>query len=166
MCICKAGYAGNGFGENGCLVATSDPCNFVRCRNGGTCVRNDTTAYCQCPAGTFPPLCDRLSNACASSPCKNGGNCTNTRFGRKYNCACIKGFNGINCQNQVRRCGGIRDTENGTIRYPEIASQNYAHNSRCAWLIKTNSSKVLKVTFSKFDLELSSDCKFDWLQVG
>lgn len=49
--------------------------------------------------------------------------------------------------------------------YPENSLEAYSHNSRCAWLIKTNHTKVLKVTFSKFDIEDSRDCKFDWLQV-
>lgn len=94
----------------------------------------------------------------------NGGNCTNTS-GQQYHCTCHSGFTGSNCQNQLRMCGGLRDTLNGTIRYPEDSTAKYVHNSRCAWLIKTNHTKVLNVTFSKFDIEHSAECKFDWLQV-
>lgn len=165
MCVCKAGYTGNGFGEDGCTPSHLDACIALRCRNGGSCVKNGTTAYCLCPAGTSPPLCDRTLNACSSNPCLNGGDCTNLRFGGRYNCKCLQGFSGINCQNQVRRCGGIRNTENGTLSYPEGSNGTYIHNSRCAWLIKTNHTKVLKITFSKFEIEDSKDCKFDWLQV-
>lgn len=81
-------------------------------------------------------------------------------------CSCPRGFSGFLCQNQARRCGGLRSAENGSIKYPVDSTTTYNHNSRCAWLIKTNHTKVLNVTFHKFDLEDSRDCKFDWLQVS
>lgn len=164
-CICSAGYSGNGFGPNGCIVSAQDPCSAVRCRNGGTCMRNGTSAYCACPPGTRQPLCDRTVDRCLTNPCLNGGNCTSLPFGRNYLCRCPRGFSGNNCQNQVRRCGGVRNAENGTIAYPEESGGVYSHNSRCAWLIKTNHTKVLKITFKKFEIEESRDCKFDWLQI-
>jgi cubilin len=165
MCICKPGFIGNGFGDNGCVATHLDPCTALQCKNGGSCIRNGTTAYCECPAGTKPPLCERLVDPCFSNPCMNGGICSASRFGRRYSCACLKGFSGINCQNQARRCGGVRNAESGSIKYPEGSASTYYHNSRCAWLIKTNHTKVLNVTFTKFDVEMSRDCKFDWLQV-
>ncbi|CRL00998.1 CLUMA_CG014207, isoform A [Clunio marinus] len=164
MCICKLGYIGNGFGPNGCTLTTIDPCSVLRCKNGGTCENNGTTVRCKCPPGTSQPLCDRTYDACDSSPCMNGGNCT-SRFGRRFLCACPKGFVGNRCQNQLRRCGGVRNEENGTLRYPEEESTFYNHNSRCAWLIKTNHTKVLNVTFKTFNIEPSADCRFDWLQI-
>lgn len=166
ICRCRPGYVGNGFGSTGCTFSSNDLCTTMRCRNGGTCMHNETMAYCLCPPGTSQPLCDRTNNPCISDPCLNGGNCTNARYGRRYTCTCLQGFSGVNCQNQARRCGGVRSEENGTIRYPEDPTAPYAHNSRCAWLIKTNITKVLNVTFTKFDLEASIDCKFDWLQVS
>lgn len=129
-------------------------------------MKNGSLVYCACPPGFLQPLCERAVDNCASRPCLNGGNCTSLRFGRRYICTCPRGFTGSNCQSQARRCGGLRDTENGTLRYPTDPSTTYYHNSRCAWLIKTNHTKVLNVTFQKFDLEDSRDCKFDWLQVN
>lgn len=78
-CVCRPGYSGNGYGENGCTAVQMDPCTNLRCRNGGTCVRNDTTAFCQCPRGTGGALCDITNNPCNPNPCQNNGNCT--RFG-------------------------------------------------------------------------------------
>jgi cubilin len=67
----------------------------------------------------------------------------------------------------VKKCGGLLSNWNGTLQYPTDPNSNYVHNARCAWLIKTNHTKVLNVTFTKFDLEASNeDCKFDWLQVS
>lgn len=167
MCVCKTGYVGNGFGENGCEVSTVDPCAALRCKNGGTCVNNGTSAYCSCPPRTVQPFCDRALDSCDPNPCLNGGNCTQAVFrGRFFICTCPRGFSGSNCQIQARRCGGLRNSENGTISYPTDGSPTYSHNSRCAWLIKTDPAKVLNVTITKFDIEDSRDCKFDWLQVG
>ena len=35
----------------------------------------------------------------------------------------------------------------------------------CAWLINTTPGKVMNVSFTRFHLEGSLDCKFDWVQV-
>ena len=164
MCVCRTGFIGNGFGPSGCVATSFDPCVALKCKNGGVCVSNGTVPYCRCPRGTVGELCDRV-NPCDSNPCWNGGNCTSSRYGLRYTCACLQGFTGSNCQNQARRCGGLKSSLNGTIRYPEEPNGSYNHNSRCAWLIKTNHTKVLNVTFTKFDVERSADCKYDWLQV-
>ena len=35
-------------------------------------------------------------NECGSSPCENGGNCTDGVNG--YTCVCVDGYTGINCE--------------------------------------------------------------------
>lgn len=162
-CICRTGYTGNGFGENGCVVAPVDPCSTIWCRNGGTCVRNGTTAYCNCPPGTTLPSCSREINFCLPNPCQNGGNCTQMRIGSRFRCTCPPGFTGLRCQTPPG-CGGVLSDFNGTLKYPTDGG-NYQHNAKCAWLIKTNITKVLNITFKSFELEASNDCRFDWLQV-
>lgn len=56
--------------------------------------------------------------------------------------------------------------ENGTLVYPTIQSRSYEHAISCAWTIKTNEARVLNVTFKRFSVEESNNCKYDWLQVS
>lgn len=51
------------------------------------------------------------------------------------------------------------------LKYPPSDYNNYKHSVSCAWTIETNSTKVLNLTFTKFDIEKSHACKFDWLQI-
>lgn len=53
----------------------------------------------------------------------------------------------------------------GRLRYPP-GNGSYEHNAQCAWVIRTNESLVLNVTFQSFNLEDSSECRFDWLQIN
>lgn len=54
---------------------------------------------------------------------------------------------------------------NGTIRFPPGNSTTYAHNSRCAWLIRTSEEYVLNITFTKFEVEDATECRYDFLQI-
>lgn len=119
MCQCGPGFTGNGFGDNGCSVSVVDACSALRCENGGTCINNGTALHCKCPPGTSGVLCHLTSDPCASNPCLNGGNCTDARTQSGYKCSCVKGFMGMNCENQIRSCGGVYSEENGTINFPE-----------------------------------------------
>ncbi|XP_053662149.1 cubilin homolog [Anopheles marshallii] len=168
-CICLPGYTGSGFGPNGCYRSSMNPCASAPCRNGGTCVKIDAQNYsCTCPPDTNPPNCLRTTSPCEINPCQNGGTCMSSggSFGR-IACRCPPGYTGLRCQTQVRACGGIRYQLNGTLRYPEF-NGTYNHNARCAWLIKTNDTQVLDITFTQFSLEnpvSSGECKYDWLQI-
>ena len=164
VCICRPGYAGNGVGFNGCIAVAFDPCTALNCLNGGTCKANGTIAICQCPVGTVLPNCERSIDICTPNPCQNNGTCSKIDSSRRYKCTCPKEFSGVNCQTQTRSCGGIRKEESGIISYPD-SSTTYHHNSRCAWLIKTNHTKVLNITFTKFNIEPSPECKYDWVQI-
>lgn len=74
----------------------------------------------------------------------------------------------MRCQSVQRACGGVLDDLSGSLTYP-IGNGTYNHNARCAWLIITNHTKILNVTFTKFNLEnplQNKECKYDWLQVS
>lgn len=166
-CICPPHYSGNGFGPFGCMASnnTMDGCSGNPCLNGGTCTSDGLFSFrCECPLGTVLPRCSRALNACSPNPCQNGGTCIQTGHSQ-YRCVCPSNRNGRNCQLEVRACGGVLNSFNGTLKFPHD-SNTYLHNSRCAWLIKTDEDKVLNVTFTQFHLEHSRECRFDWLQVS
>ena len=73
---------------------------------------------------------------------------------------------GDRCEKSVNECGGLLKGESGRLRYPTGTQTTYSHNVQCAWVIKTNESLVLNVTFSSFVLEDSTECRFDWLQLN
>ncbi|KAL3836256.1 hypothetical protein ACJMK2_021695 [Sinanodonta woodiana] len=61
-------------------------------------------------------------------------------------------------------CGGNFTTPTGTIvsrNYPN----NYPHNTDCEWLITVPEKRNVYLTFEDFDVEGSSDCRFDYVAV-
>lgn len=168
-CICPPHYTGNGIGAYGCIrtantSTTYDGCTLNPCMNGGTCISVGTFGYrCHCPLNTIAPRCSRAIDVCSPNPCGPGTCSAGTIIGG-YRCSCPPNRTGRRCQTEVRSCGGVLNTFNGTLKYP--LSSVYPHNSRCAWLIKTDEDKVLNITFTKFNLENSRECRYDWLQVG
>lgn len=165
-CICPPHFTGSGIGPFGCVRSNStfDGCSLNPCHNGGTCFPVSAFGFrCECPPNTAPPRCIRLTSSCSPNPCTNGGTCVPGGRGI-YRCVCLPGRIGRNCQTEARSCGGVLNGINGTLRFPLTGS--YQHNSRCAWLIKTDEDKVLNVTFTKFNLEVSRECRYDWLQVS
>ncbi|XP_029722333.2 cubilin homolog isoform X1 [Aedes albopictus] len=164
-CICPPGYQGSGYGSTGCIRMPMNPCTFNPCKNGGTCISNGNNYTCTCPPGTAQPNCARLISPCAINPCMHGGTCT--PFIDRYVCTCPSGYTGMRCQSVQRACGGVLDVLSGSLTYP-IGNGTYNHNARCAWLIITNHTKILNVTFTKFNLEnplQNKECKYDWLQI-
>ncbi|KAJ6643397.1 Cubilin like [Pseudolycoriella hygida] len=164
LCYCPSGYVGSGFGPMGCLPGSSlqHPCSTNPCQNGGTCTSNGTSFTCNCPVGSYPPLCAYAFSPCNSNPCQNGGTCVKL-VGFNYQCSCSPSFTGLLCENERSECGGVLNSLSGTIKYP--LSDTSPHEAACAWQIQTDESKVLNVTFTKFDLEMSTECRFDWLQI-
>lgn len=80
-------------------------------------------------------------------------------------CQCQPGYRGRLCEVRFSSCNGLLYGLTGRLRYPP-GNSSYEHNAQCAWVIRTNASLVLNVTFISFDLEDSSECRFDWLQIN
>ncbi|EDW26617.1 GL13113 [Drosophila persimilis] len=167
VCSCPAGMVGTGYGSNGCVNGTANNCKSNPCLNNGICLDAGTSTFtCLCNRGFRPPLCEPLPNPCDAHPCKNGGRCNPTMSsGDGFVCQCLPGYRDRLCSTRFSSCNAMLSAESGRLRYPPEGT-GYEHNAQCAWVIRTNDSLVLNVTFSSFDLEDSTECRFDWLQVN
>ena len=101
-----------------------DGCYSSPCLNNGICLSDKYGSYnCTCPNGFVGSICQyrkilknhsflnnlnykldfacfyltKIADGCYSHPCLNGGKCTTDANGN-YNCTCIIGFYGVNCQ--------------------------------------------------------------------
>lgn len=62
-------------------------------------------------------------------------------------------------------CGGKLSGTSGVLSYPPDDYETYTNRISCSWTIETNSAKILNITFSKFYIGESTDCRSGWLQV-
>jgi len=87
---------------------TSGRCTSTSCANGGSCFNTGNSFICLCPAQytgltcnlqqsvtTAVPTTASSINACASSPCQNGGSCY--KYGSSFVCVCTGQFTGATC---------------------------------------------------------------------
>nr|XP_023646366.1 cubilin [Paramormyrops kingsleyae] len=163
ICTCPPGYIGNGYGPTGC-TQTSDVCQTNNPCVHGQCVSTLTGYICMCQDGWSGTNCDQNVNECASSPCRNGGTCTDGVNG--YTCTCTAQWTGPNCETAQQVCGGYLTGPAGTFSYPNTPGHDeYDHMVSCAWVIRVDADKIIRITFPHFHLEDSSGCAFDFLQI-
>ncbi|CAG5895667.1 unnamed protein product [Menidia menidia] len=165
VCTCPPGFTGNGFGPTGCaqlsnICQTNNPCV------NGQCVSTSTAPgyICNCNPGWQGTNCDQNIDECASSPCQNGGTCTDGING--FSCTCTAQWTGPLCQTAQQECGGYLTGPAGSFSYPNTPGHDdYDHQVSCAWVIHTEPHKILRITFPFFHLESSTNCNFDFLQI-
>ncbi|GLG98263.1 Cubilin homolog [Gryllus bimaculatus] len=170
QCICPSGYAGSGIGPSGCIPTAVAPisggsniCQPNPCIHG-TCIVAGTSFICRCYSGYTGATCGNAVNPCDSNPCQNSGTCVPQ--GNGYYCRCSPFTTGMHCEQQQMSCGGRLRSPSGTLKFPPSNEGiNYPSQVSCGWLIVTNSTQVLNVTFKSFNLEESPECSFDWLQI-
>ncbi|KAG9276492.1 cubilin [Astyanax mexicanus] len=163
ICTCPPGYVGNGYGPSGCTQVT-DTCGTNNPCVNGQCQNTATGYVCNCDPGWTGQNCDQNINECASNPCQNGGTCTDGING--YTCTCTSQWTGPQCQTPQEECGGVLQGQAGTFSYPNTPGHDqYDHMVSCAWVIRTDADKILRVTFPYFELEHSTTCSFDFLQI-
>nr|XP_012218853.1 PREDICTED: cubilin-like [Linepithema humile] len=164
LCRCPAGYDGNGMGPNGCQLAvsvntvcTSNPCVH------GTCVPNGANGFtCTCNPGYTGTTCNVPIDPCTPNPCRNNGICVVSKG--QATCQCSSSFTGSRCEISQQTCGGVLRNLMGVLQFP-MGGSTYQHGLSCAWVLITEPSKVLNITFTSFNLEQSTGCKFDFLQI-
>ncbi|XP_021476232.2 cubilin [Oncorhynchus mykiss] len=163
VCTCPPDYTGNGYGPTGCtqssnICQTNNPCV------NGQCVPTSNGYLCTCSPGWGGVNCDQNVNECASNPCQNGGTCNDGLNG--FTCTCTDQWTGPTCQTAQQVCGGYLTGPAGTFSYPNTpGSDQYDHQVSCAWVIRTDVNKILRITFPHFELENSANCNFDFLQI-
>ena len=54
----------------------------------------------------FFSVANNLGSPCASAPCFNGGTCKNE--GEAFVCTCPRGFSGLKCEVEGRKCGSFK----------------------------------------------------------
>lgn len=109
-------------------------------------------------------MCEQ-ADVCQTNPCQNGGSCR-VLINNTYQCSCQRGTSGKHCELLRDFCGVIRRNVSGELSYPPNEQEaSYKSNERCAFIIRTQPNKVLNVTFTKFNLEDSTDCSKDFLQI-
>ncbi|ROI33858.1 Delta-like protein 4 [Anabarilius grahami] len=73
------------------------------CVNGATCMNTGQGSYtCTCQPGFTGVNCELEVRECDSSPCKNGGLCSDLDKG--YVCTCLPGFEGTHCEHSLLTC--------------------------------------------------------------
>lgn len=102
-------YAANKMGDStsndkhiGYICEAQMPCQSTHdvCQNNGTCYTNSGKVLCICPPGYTGLLCEIVIRVCDSSPCLNGGNCSETI--NNYTCDCTGlFFEGRNCETEI-----------------------------------------------------------------
>ncbi|XP_010605410.1 cubilin [Fukomys damarensis] len=160
LCTCAPGYTGNGYGPNGC-VQLGNICLSHPCLNG-QCTDTVSGYFCKCDSGWAGVNCTENINECLSSPCLNGGTCVDGV--NAFSCECTSSWTGPHCQIPQQVCGGSVSGMNGSISYTP-SEVDYHHDVNCFWVIRTEEGKVLRVTFTFFQLELESNCPHEFLQI-
>lgn len=167
VCSCPDGFYGHGYGADGCNEDSSrKPCDEHVCQNNGTCVISGRGTSCICQPGYTGAVCAE-ADACHPDPCQNGGTCR-LQPDNQFQCTCPAGYTGSTCSHLRSYCGVVLHNATGSLWFPPRdggSLHEYQPNERCALIIRTQRGMILNLTFGMFDLESSTDCSDDFLQL-
>ncbi|XP_054478628.1 cubilin [Anoplopoma fimbria] len=165
VCTCPPGYTGSGYGPAGCTESSNICQTNNPCVNGQCVDTSSASGYiCNCNSGWGGVNCDQNINECLSNPCQNGGTCTDGTNG--FTCTCTAQWTGPLCQSPQQACGGFLSGPAGSFSYPNTPGHDeYDHQVSCAWVIRIEPNKILRITFPFFELESSANCNYDFLQI-
>lgn len=66
--------------------------------------------------------------------------------------------------NDTHNCFGHYYAEVGTIRSPNYPGK-YPKNKECVWIIEAKNKYLVTLHFNSFDIENSSRCAYDYLEI-
>lgn len=160
LCTCLPGYTGNGYGLHGC-VPLSNVCLTRPCLHG-QCMETASGYVCNCDSGWAGMNCTENINECLSNPCLNGGTCVDGI--NAFSCECTRFWTGSLCHLPQQVCGGTMSDVSGSFSYmsPDVG---YVHDVDCFWVLRTEEGKVLRITFTFFQLESVDNCPHEFLQI-
>lgn len=62
-------------------------------------------------------------------------------------------------------CGGVYTKPGYSIRLPTDEQDLYMHDMTCYWIIMAPKDKFIMIDWKSFDLEESSDCSYDYVEL-
>lgn len=68
-------------------------------------------------------------------------------------------------QTEPDSCGGLLTSLEGYFHTPNYPKSNYPPSVTCSWHIKTTVGRSIQLSFDNFDLEESTECKYDAVTV-
>ncbi|XP_060561255.1 cubilin-like, partial [Ruditapes philippinarum] len=67
---------------------------------------------------------------------------------------------------QSHGCGGILNSTTGSLRSKDSDGYGrYDNNQDCRWIIVAGDNNVIRLTFTRFQLEYHSGCLFDYIKI-
>ncbi|XP_047908054.2 protein crumbs homolog 2 isoform X5 [Anser cygnoides] len=86
---------------------TDSSCSSSPCENGGSCKDLEVGYQCTCPTQPVAYTgknCEILYDACIKHDCPAHSVCNRTEGLLEYECICMPGFTGINCDAEIDEC--------------------------------------------------------------
>ena len=74
-----------------------------------------------------------------------------------------KGFQ-IKYDTATTGCGGLLTSPTGAIVSPGYPAP-YGHNAECTWLIRISKGSIISLSLLEVDIELHSECQFDYIEI-
>lgn len=150
-CNCPTGFTGTN-----CDVNINNQCITGYCFNSGTCNIVNGLPTCTCSPIFTGSRCEQAINVCFNSDgspvCLNSASCTvNLQTPPYYQCTCVNGFFGSNCQFQstttTRLTSTVSSTSGPCLDRDTNSCQFYAANKYCSDLFILNEFRVSVPTY-------------------